>query len=126
MYQKYRKILLVVIALTSHQIAIADSWSDVAINGQRLTSDQLQLLEQQIGGKVAPGIYLADANGCWLNLSNATSGCLGQGNVSTFSRYGSGERNAKGDWNHYSRAAELGVGGTSDGCIYTTSGWSNC
>jgi hypothetical protein len=126
MYRKYRKIILVLTALTSHQVAMADGWSDVAINGQRLTSVQLQVLEQQIGSKVAPGIYLADVNGCWLNLSNATSGCLGQGSVTTFSRYGSGERNNNGDWNHYSRSAEMGVGGTSDGCIYTTSGWSNC
>jgi hypothetical protein len=42
------------------------------------------------------------------------------------SRYGSGEWNGKGDWNHWSNAAGGAVGGTGDGCIYTTFGWSNC
>ena len=31
-----------------------------------------------------------------------------------------------GDWNHWSNAAGGAVGGSADGCIYTTFGWSNC
>ena len=53
-----------------------------------------------------------------------SSGCVG--NASVFSRYGSGERTSDGSWNHWSNAAGAGVGGTADGCIYTTTGWSNC
>lgn len=123
---RYLKFAIITMALTATQMVEANSWSSVAINGQRLSQEQLRVLEQRIGARVAPGVYLADANGCWLNLTNATSGCLGRGNVTSFSRYGSGERNANGDWNHYSRSAGMGVGGTADGCIYTTSGWSNC
>lgn len=46
------------------------------------------------------------------------------------SRYGSGSNDGQGNWNHYSKppgsSTGMGVGGTSDGCIYTTTGWSNC
>lgn len=104
--------------------AVANGFSNVAINGQQLTVPQLRALEASIGSRIAPGIYLVDARGCWANLSNGTSGCLG--NVQTFSRYGSGERSSDGSWNHYSNSARTGVGGTADGCIYTTTGWSNC
>ena len=41
-------------------------------------------------------------------------------------RWGSGSQYSDGSWNHYSEAAGGAVGGTSDGCIYTTFGWSNC
>ena len=104
--------------------ARAAAWSDVAINGARLTVPQLRALEQQIGAKVAPGVYLVNASGCWLNVSTGQSGCLGSGDY--HSRYGSGERSADRSWNHWSNSADMGVGGTADGCIYTTTGWSNC
>ena len=98
----------------------------VAINGTQLTVMQLRQLESQLGTRIAPGNYLVNAQGCWLNLTNGTSGCLGQGSIDVFSRHGSGSRNADGSWNHYSEAAGGAVGGTSDGCVYTTFGWSNC
>ncbi len=123
------RILLIVsltLAISTLSPALhAQGWSNVAINGQHLTQSQLSALESQVGTRIAPGAYLVDTRGCWMNLSNGTSGCLG-GSVDTHSRYGSGERTADGSWNHYSRAADMGVGGTSDGCIYTTTGWSNC
>ncbi len=104
----------------------ADDLSQVAINGQVLTVQQLRALEDSIGSRIAPGAYVVDGSGCWANLSNGTSGCLGGGITQYHSRYGSGERTSDGSWNHYSNSAGTGVGGTSDGCIYTTTGWSNC
>lgn len=109
-----------VFASTAH----AAAWSNVAINGQRLTVEQLRALEASVGSRIAPGAYLVDARGCWLNMSTGQSGCLNS--VNTYSRHGSGERTSDGSWNHYSNSAGMGVGGTADGCIYTTTGWSNC
>jgi len=112
--------------LLSGQVA-ANGWSNVAINGVRLTTAQLSALEANIGSRIAPGSYLSHPNGCWINLTTGASGCLGQsGSGDVHSRYGSGSRNSNGDWNHWSNAAGAGVGGTGDGCIYTTMGWSNC
>lgn len=106
--------------------ASADAFSDVAINGQVLTRQQLALLEMQLGGPIAPGNYLVNGmNGCWLHLESGASGCPNAA-VDSHSRYGSGSRDAQGNWNHYSEAAGGAVGGTADGCVYTTFGWSNC
>ena len=102
----------------------AEPMSQVAINGQVLTTVQVQQLEGSIGSRIEPGAYLVNAHGCWVNLTTGRGGCLDS--ISTFSRYGSGERTSDGSWNHYSNSAGMGVGGTSDGCIYTTTGWSNC
>ncbi len=122
------------LVLTSPWSQAADAsgseFSNVAINGYILTRAELSGLERQLGSRVAPGAYLYNSyNGCWLNTSNGTSGCLGnggQGSAGTYhSRYGSGERNNQGDWSHYSNAAGGGVGGTGDGCVYAF-GWSNC
>lgn len=118
------RTLLLALPLLAAQVVWAADYSAVAINGQRLTLPQLRALESQIGSAIAPGHYLVNAAGCWLNVSTGASGCLG--NASVFSRYGSGERSSDGSWNHWSNAAGAGVGGTADGCIYTTSGWSNC
>lgn len=119
------KALIIALPLTLASPATwADDWSNVAIDGQRLTTSQLHALEHEIGSRVMPGSYVVNAAGCWLNLSTGASGCLGE--RSTFSRYGSGERTGDGSWNHWSNAAGAGVGGTADGCIYTTTGWSNC
>lgn len=112
------------VALDVNADALSTSMSDVAINGQQLSVLQLRMMESQIGARIPPGVYLLNAQGCWLNASTGASGCLGA--VDTYSRNGSGERTSDGSWNHYSNSAEMGVGGTSDGCIYTTSGWSNC
>ena len=116
--------LLVLTALTAAPVQ-ANLLSQVVINGQRLTAVELTVLEAQLGGRIPPGAYLLNAQGCWMNLSTGQSGCLGaSGDV--HSRYGSGERTSDGSWNHYSNSAGMGVGGTADGCIYTTTGWSNC
>ena len=111
----------------------AEALAPVAINGVQLTVAQVQQLEAQIGTRIAPGVYVVNAMGCWANLTNGTSGCIGQGGAAggqgttdVFSRYGSGSRYSDGSWNHYSDAADGAVGGTSDGCLYTTFGWSNC
>ena len=123
----FSKLLFATLVLAASvfvQTVQASAWSNVAINGQRLTVAQLQQLEVAVGSRVAPGAYLVDNQGCWVNLNTGQGGCLGS--VDTFSRYGSGERTSDGSWNHYSNSAGMGVGGTSDGCIYTTTGWSNC
>jgi len=40
-------------------------------------------------------------------------------------RFSSGQRYGNGSWSHYNGYSNYGVGGTSDGCIYTPN-WSNC
>ena len=100
--------------------------SNVVINGQRLSIQQLQALQFKLGMRVMPGNYLANPqNGCWFNMSTGQRGCLGR-SQSNFSRFGSGSRNANGQWNHWSNAAGGAVGGDGNGCIYTSFGWSNC
>ncbi|WP_078121272.1 hypothetical protein [Thiosocius teredinicola] len=100
--------------------------SDVYINGQQLTVQQKNNLQKALGTYIAPGSYLVDANtGCWYNQSSGAGGCPSGSNAYN-SRYGSGSYDNSGNWNHWSNAAGGGVGGTSDGCIYTTYGWSNC
>ncbi|MGD8593488.1 MAG: hypothetical protein PVF82_11680 [Gammaproteobacteria bacterium] len=99
----------------------------VMINGRLLSAQEVTTLERQLGTRVVPGNYLYNAaNGCWFNLANGTQGCLGQSVMNYFSRYGSGERTSDGSWSHYSGAAGGSVGGTGDGCVYTSFGWSNC
>ncbi len=98
----------------------------VMINGTLLTPQQVFTLEQQLGTRVVPGGYLYnESNGCWMNMTTGQQGCMGNGNVTTFSRHGSGERNANGDWSHWSNMAGGAVGGSGDGCVYAF-GWSNC
>jgi hypothetical protein len=101
--------------------------TNVYINGQQLTVEELASLQQQIG-PIAPGYYAYDYNsGCWANLSNGATGCLGNSSAGIYTTpYGSGEIYDDGSWDYYSNPAGGGVGGTSDGCIYTTYGWSNC
>ncbi|MGE0623938.1 MAG: hypothetical protein AB7I04_10805 [Pseudomonadales bacterium] len=126
-----KKILTLVLILlcSAASLAMANPFqatdlSDVVINGQRLTRGQLDLMQMQLGAYIPPGIYLLDVSGCWLKVDSGEAGCLG--GMSVDSRYGGGERTGDGSWNHWSNAADMGVGGTADGCIYTTSGWSNC
>lgn len=112
--------LLVALQMTNTVYA-----SGVIINGQLLSYAEKTAIEKQIGARIQPGNYVSDGD-CWVNMSNGASGCLSSGTVNHFSRYGSGERNNQGAWNHWSNLANGGVGGTSDGCIYTTFGYSNC
>jgi hypothetical protein len=115
--------LPVVIALTATTSSAQSS--NVSVNGQVLSVVELLELQKSIG-YIAPGNYLYDPNtSCWSNLSTGASGCLNNASGGYISRYGSGHSNAT-DWNHYSNPAGTGVGGTSDGCVYTTTGWSNC
>lgn len=109
--------------------------SDVTINGRNLSHAEKAALQQQLGFAVLPGNYLSDGN-CWINIYNGATGCLRQVNnqygqqpsqdVDVFSRYGSGSYDNSGNWSHYSEYSEGSVGGSSDGCIYTSFGWSNC
>ncbi len=102
--------------------------SDVSINGYWISKVQLQKFEHQLGTKIPAGHYLVNFySGCWKNLSNNTGGCMNlNGNSGMYvGRAGSGEWNRSGDWNYYSNAAGMGVGGTANGCIYTEN-WSNC
>ncbi|MGR9052543.1 MAG: hypothetical protein ACU84J_07835 [Gammaproteobacteria bacterium] len=102
--------------------SVADSYSNVVINGQRLTVPQLQQLQRQLGYAVVPGNYLYNPyNQCWANLSNGQSGCVGG---SSTSRYGSGEWDGRGNWSYRSDYGGS-VGGSSDGCLYAGD-WSNC
>ena len=123
---KYRLVTTLALALIAGSAAAQQSF--VAINGQVLSHQQLAALETQLGTRIAPGSYVVDyASGCWANLSTGQQGCgVGGGSNGTYtSRYGSGERNANGDWSHYSNIAGGGVGGSGDGCVYAF-GWSNC
>lgn len=122
--RKLAQILLMVTIMGWSQATLANGMSNVIINGQRLTVTQLYELQIMLGTQILPGNYLVNNQGCWLNMTTGQYGCLG--NINTFSRYGSGERTSNGSWNHWSNSADMGVGGTSDGCIYTTTGWSNC
>lgn len=120
-----RIVVAVALLLPMNEPVNAEALAPVVVNGEQLTITQWRSLEANLGSRVVPGIYLVNAQGCWANLSNGTSGCLGAaGDV--HSRHGSGSRGADGSWNHWSNSAGGGVGGTSDGCIYTTFGWSNC
>jgi hypothetical protein len=115
--------LLAIIVLTA-TVSSAQP-SNVSVNGQILSVAELAELQKSIG-YIAPGNYVYDPNtSCWSNLNTGASGCLNNASGGYISRYGSGHSNAT-DWNHYSNSGGMGVGGTSDGCIYTTTGWSNC
>lgn len=49
----------------------------------------------------------------------------GSNNYMYGGRFSSGQRYGNGSWSHYNGYSNYGVGGTSDGCIYTPN-WSNC
>jgi hypothetical protein len=121
------KIALFLAAATGAQTLLAANFStNVVINGQELSQTDLHALEAKLGIKVVQGNYLVNyQTGCWLNLSKGNSGCVG-GNSAYNSRYGSGSYNTQGNWNHWSNAAGGAVGGSKNGCVYTTFGWSNC
>jgi hypothetical protein len=109
-------------------LAQANGGTLVFINGQELTPHELHTVQLQTGTRIPPGNYLYDVRtGCWAELNTGQTGCPGNtGGGAYTSRYGSGEWNGNGDWNHWSNAAGGAVGGTGDGCNYTTFGWSNC
>ena len=118
-------LFLLLVCLFCSALVLAEA--PVIINGRSLSAQEVAVLEQQLGGRVYPGNYLYNAyNGCWYNTTNRTQGCIGQDTSNYFSRYGSGERSSNGSWSHTSRAAGGSVGGTADGCVYTSFGWSNC
>lgn len=118
-------MFLLLMLATVSTTALAGGYSNVSINGQHLTVPQLRALQQQLGYRVQPGNYLYNAyNGCWANLSNGQSGCLGGRGGMRSNRSGSGAWDGRGNWSSWSDYGG-GVGGTSNGCIYT-SNWSNC
>ncbi len=118
--------ICLVLALLASQPLQAKGLAPVSVNGIQLTQAQWRALEATLGGPVPPGHYLTNPQGCWVNLTTGASGCLNGGGGDVHSRYGSGSRDGRGSWNHWSNAAGGAVGGTSDGCIYTSFGWSNC
>ncbi|MDJ0805949.1 MAG: hypothetical protein QNJ78_03865 [Gammaproteobacteria bacterium] len=113
--------------LTALLIGSSAHATGVTINGQSLSYSQKAALERQIGQTIAPGNYISDGD-CWVETRTGARGCLSRRNVDTtvFSRYGSGSYDSRGNWSHWSDLPEGGFGGTSDGCIYTSYGWSNC
>ena len=127
-------ILLLGIAIVSGAFAAqANEKTFVYVNGYELSPQELYVAQQRSGAHIPPGNYLYDGqSGCWVELNTGQGGCPGNasngnsGGGSYISRYGSGEWNGNGDWNHWSDAAGGAVGGTSDGCIYTSFGYSNC
>ena len=124
---RFTKVMAIALTalLTALPVAANHNYaSNVSINGYRLSVQELVGLQRQLGTVIPAGAYVVDQNGCWANLTTGQNGC--PGTVNAYSRYGSGERTSDGSWNHYSNSAGMGVGGTSDGCIYTTTGWSNC
>jgi hypothetical protein len=100
----------------------------VFVNGYELTPEELYSVQLQSGSRIPPGNYIYDGRtGCWAELNSGRSDCPAYAAGGSYgSRYGSGEWNGNGDWNHWSNAAGGAVGGTGDDCIYTTFGWSNC
>jgi hypothetical protein len=126
-------ILLSLFGVTG--VSVANNYSNVEINGTRLTVQQVRILENQLGSRVYPGRYLYNANNqCWANLTTGQSNCNGGGSSSNTSRNGqagmrasrtgSGEWDGQGNWSSYSEYGGS-VGGTEDGCYYTAN-WSNC
>ncbi len=122
---KIFKTIILLCILSASNTLMADNYSNVVINGQRLTVQQLRVLQNQIGTRVLPGNYLYNANNqCWANLNTGQRGCLGEKAGTRASRSGSGEWDSQGNWSSWSEY-DGGVGGTADGCIYTAN-WSNC
>ena len=141
----FRTLATVILFTAWSACALSDPYSRaVSINGEQLSGAQVAALEAELGMAIPDGNYLVDPeNGCWADLTNGTSGCVSDdagyagdyeyaddygdaGGGEYVGRWGSGSYDGAGNWNHYSSAAGGAVGGTSDGCIYTTFGWSNC
>ena len=49
--------------------------SNVSINGQWLTVQELLILQYQLGTRVPSGHYLVYPNGCWINTTTGYRGC---------------------------------------------------
>lgn len=88
--------------------AAGPGWSEVAVNGRRLTAEQLAYLERRLGTAIAPGAYVLEPlRGCWANLSTGARACPGAedapirpgsagGPATGGAGPGSGERRAEG------------------------------
>lgn len=99
------------------------------INGQP-APQEVQVYMYNNG--LPPGHYWLMQDGNW-GTWDAYGNPVHLGNVNASGQYQSHQGSgAYGDgyWNHYTEnptgSGGFGVGGTPDGCIYTTSGWSNC
>jgi hypothetical protein len=86
---------------------IASDYTSVAVNGELLTQEQLYVLQAHLGTAIPAGSYLLDEQGCWLNLTNNVSGCVGD--TSTQLIENDPEQSPIGTWHHYSDATELVV-----------------
>ena len=101
------------------------------INGQ-VPPPQVQAQLAQMG--LPSGHYWLTADGYWGVMGNTTP----LGNIYGATEYvtpngGGHYGGSNGSWGHYidrsitpGNDGGFGVGSTGDGCIYTTSGWSNC
>lgn len=107
-----------------------------AVNEQHAADDEFDVAEEYADEQAAAEDLIAGLVGLMIinQLAEEASrqaggydGYYDQGdNYDYAGRWGSGSQYSDGSWNHYSEAAGGAVGGTSDGCIYTTFGWSNC
>ncbi len=93
--------------------SMANSYSEVAVNGELLTREQLYVLEVQLRTAIPGGNYLLDGQGCWLNLTTEASGCVGS--VGTYLYQGSRELSGDPSRNEYGADAGLGNAATRDG-----------
>jgi hypothetical protein len=87
--------------------SVANDYSNVAVNGELLTRDQLYVLQVQLGTAIPDGNYLFDAQGCWLDLTTNISGCIGS--ISMYSSDVSGDQIVERSENWSSADARLGT-----------------
>lgn len=123
-FLKFRiPVLILGVALVGAALSAKTSGRTfVYVNDHELTSQELTVTQQQLGARVPPGNYLYDdQSGCWMEMNTGQSGCPGYagggnlGGESYVSRYGSGESNGTGEWNHWSNVAGRAVDDAGDG-----------
>ncbi|MCZ6711343.1 MAG: hypothetical protein O7B25_13365 [Gammaproteobacteria bacterium] len=93
----------VLVALNS----VANNYSNVAVNGELLTRDQLYVLQVRLGTAIPDGNYLFDNQGCWLDLTTNVSGCIGS--TSVYSRDVSDDQTVERNENWSSSDASVGT-----------------
>lgn len=118
------------LGLTVAAAAPAAAQAYYTINGQ-VPPPNVQMY--MAANQLPPGHYWLDENGYWgvmgnsMPLGNIYAGQ--QGGQQYVTPGGGGQVGPGGNWSHYTEnptgPGGYGVGGTSDGCIYTPD-WSNC
>ncbi|MGI9341481.1 MAG: hypothetical protein ACR2QV_01440 [Gammaproteobacteria bacterium] len=89
--------------------------------------DDEQMMYYSVNGQIIE-VPMAPTTGGSMRVDFPNAYYDGQGTYEYNTRFGGGSRTSDGSWNHYSPLAGGAVGGTSDGCVYTSvaGGWSNC